>query len=82
MVGDEDMQMRPSPEEMSQLFQSQRTRILEEISKLSMLPKASSYVQHRLKVAQHALAIVQKNLDEVTADDMDELEKALNQLGL
>ena len=60
----------------------QRNALMEEIRKLNQLPRASTYAQHRLKIAETALVILNKRADEINAGDMDELEKALKQLGL
>lgn len=56
--------------------------LLSEISRLQQLPRASTYAQHRLKIADMALAILNKESHAINNSDLDELEKALQQLGL
>ena len=53
-----------------------------EIDRLHKLPKSSTYAQHRLKIAEKALAILNKQCCEMNTGDLDELEKALQQLGI
>ena len=76
---DETMDHQPASGSNPEL---QRAALLDEISRLNRLPKASAYAQHRLKIAEFALFILNKNADEINSGDMDELEKALKQLGI
>jgi hypothetical protein len=63
------------------ILESQRQKLVEEICRLSKLPKSSGYAQHRLKIAEKALDILNKSSQNLSAGDMDELERALSQLG-
>ncbi len=65
-----------------QNLDTQRVLLLQEIERLSKLPKSSTYAQHRLRIAENAIAILNKAVQEINDGDMDELEKALMQLGL
>ncbi len=79
---DECMDLDGASKNSKQNLDSQRLLLLQEIERLNKLPKSSTYAQHRLRIAENAIAILNKADQEINAGDMDELEKALKQLGL
>ncbi len=79
---DEGMELDSIIQSSRKNLESQRFVLLQEVERLSKLPKSSSYAQHRLRLADNAIAILNKADVEINAGDMDELEKALKQLGL
>jgi hypothetical protein len=81
-IADEGMNLDSVTQHPRQNLDSQRFVLLQEIERLSKLPKSSSYAQHRLRIAENAIAILNKADKDIDAEDMDELENALKQLGL
>jgi hypothetical protein len=63
-------------------LEDRKNTLLSEIRRLQQLPRASTYAQHRLKIADMALAILNKESHAINSNDLDELEKALQQLGI
>jgi hypothetical protein len=63
-------------------LEDRKNILLSEIRRLQQLPRASTYAQHRLKIADMALAILNKESHAINSNDLDELEKALQQLGI
>jgi hypothetical protein len=79
---EEGMDLNSVAQISRQNLDAQRFVLLQEVERLRTLPKSSSYAQHRMRIAENAMAILNKSDLEINAGDMDELEKALMQLGL
>ena len=60
----------------------QRNALNSELERLHRLPAGSSYAQHRLRIAETALAILNKQSHEISTGDLDALEEALKKLGI